>query len=111
FSGTEELQTVQITVPFSVDPVQTVQRQKALLDRIAAIPGVTSAAFTSALPMGGAAFAMTDVLTPEGKLAAGRQPAEFRFVSPNYLGTMRTRLVTGRDLMWADVYQYQPVAL
>ena len=111
FSGTEELQTVQITVPFSVDPVQTVQRQKALLDRIAAIPGVTSAAFTSALPMGGAAFAMTDVLTPEGKLAAGRQPAEFRFVSPNYLGTMRTRLVTGRDLMWADVYQYRPVAL
>jgi hypothetical protein len=91
FSGTEELQTVQITVPFSVDPVQTVQRQKALLDRIAAIPGVNVGCVHERVAHGRAAFAMTDVLTPEGKLAAGRQPAEFRFVSPNYLGTMRTR--------------------
>jgi predicted permease len=111
FSGIEELQTVQITVPFSLDPVQTVQRQQALLDRIVAIPGVTSAAFTSALPMGGAAFAMTDLLAPVGKLEGGRQPAEFRFVSPNYRETMRTRLVTGRDLTWTDVYQYRPVAM
>jgi predicted permease len=115
FSGAHDLQTAQITVPFtsSPDPATVARRHHDILDRIAAVPGVTSVAFTNAVPLG-APFQMTELLFPEGKaFGPGNSPKarDFRFISPGFFSTMGISLVTGRDLTWTDVHERRPVVL
>jgi predicted permease len=115
FSDAGQVQTVRITIPFASvrDPALTARRQTGILTRIAAIPGVTSAAFSSAIPMG-ATFAMTDLLFPEGRVLTpgdAPKPRHFRFISPEFFGTMQIRILAGRDLTWTDIFERRPVAL
>jgi len=114
FSRPGEVQTVQVTIPQASvpDAELTVRGQQEILDRLAALPGVTSAAYTSAVPMGGGFTA--DLLVPEGKtFGEGNPPRgrQFRFVSPGLFGTLGIPLVAGRDLTWTDVYQRRPFVL
>ncbi len=64
--------------------------QNAMLDKLAAIPGVTSVAFASGAPLEG--FNSSDVLYAEDKdYAEGQIPPirRFRFISPGFLKTTR----------------------
>jgi predicted permease len=100
---------VQASVP---DPELAVRRQSAILDRFAALPGVTAAAYTSAVPMGGGFTA--DLLVPEGKtFGEGNPPRgrQFRFISPGLFGTLGIPMVAGRDLTWTDIYERRAVVL
>jgi predicted permease len=116
FTRPDAIQTLRVTIPPSSqpDPELTVRRQEAILERIAALPGVESAAYASALPMQ-PGDDWTDLLVMEG----GRTSAEgdlpqnrsFHLVSPGYFATMGTSLVVGRDVSWADVYERRAVAL
>jgi predicted permease len=87
--------------------------QHDMLDRIAAIPGVDSVAFATALPMeldlpptGNPIRA--EGITPEGELPAIRRT---KWVSPGYFATLGTPLLAGRDFAWSDVYGEQEVAI
>ncbi len=53
FTRPDAIQTMRVTIPPSSqpDPELTVRRQEAILDGIAALPGVESAAYTSELPL------------------------------------------------------------
>ena len=115
FSASNELQTAQITIPFasSPNPAVVARRHHDILDRIAAVPGVMSVAFTNAVPVG-APFQMTELLFPEGKVFApgdGPKASDFRFISPGFFSTMRISIITGRDLTWTDVHERRPVVL
>jgi predicted permease len=116
FSRPDAIQTMRVTIsPASQpDPELTARRQQAILESIAALPGVAAAAYASALPMQpGNDF--TDLLVMDG----GRTPTEgelpqnrtFHLVSPGYFATMGTRVVAGRDFTWSDVYGGHAVAL
>jgi predicted permease len=114
FADPGEVQTFQIRIPDATlpDPELTARRQHEILDRLAALPGVTSASFISDLPMGGGVAA--DLLLPEGKtFREGEAPksVQSRFIAPGIFGTLRIPLVRGRDLSWSDVYDRRPVVL
>jgi predicted permease len=116
FTRPDQVQTLRVTLPASSyrEAEQTARRQQAILDALAALPGVESAAYASALPLQPGVTQM-DLLVMEG----GRMQAEgdvpqnraFHMVSPGFFSTMGTPLVAGRDLTWADLYDRRPVAL
>ncbi len=100
FLRPEELQTIRISIPESQvrDPEQVARMQNAIRDKIAAIPGVSSVAFSGSMPMDG--FFSGDAVWAEDKTyPAGQFPPvrRFKWVSPGFLGSMGTRLTAGRD--------------
>jgi predicted permease len=110
------IQTVRTWAPNEIirNPTQYVPLQHEILDAIAALPGVTSAGFTSVLPMEGQPFAgSTPVPIEERPVAAGETPPNrsTKWISPGYLEAMGTRIVAGRDFTWADLEEGGRVAL
>jgi predicted permease len=94
------------------DPVEVVRTEQAIMDKIAAIPGVTSVGLTSVVPMDGNGW--RDPIFAEDHVYAGSQiPAlrSYKIVSPGLLGTMGNTVIAGRDFTWTDVYDKRPVAL
>jgi predicted permease len=78
----------------------------AFIDRSLAalrqIPGVQSAAMTSALPMGGDIW-IDGIDRPDNPLPPNRQPlVNMRWVSPDYVKTLRIPVLEGRALQASD---------
>jgi predicted permease len=114
FTKPSELQTLRINIPPSLvqDPERVIRIEEAVLRKIAAVPGVASAAFSSDVPMDGRNA--WDNVGIEGKdYGAGHlpPPRTFRYISPGLFPTMGTRLIAGRDITWTDIYDHRPVAL
>jgi predicted permease len=113
FSQPEHVQTMRISIPSSLvaDPQQVVRMQNNIIDKLSAIPGVTSVGFASAAPMETFESNWNEVYF-EGRPTENVVPLRlFKNISPNYLRTIGTRLVAGRDLTWSDVYEPHPVAI
>ena len=88
--------------------------QHEILDAIAALPGVASVGFTSALPMEGRAVRQHAPIVVEGRPPAAGDtppPRRLKLVSPGYFETMGTRIVAGRDITWTDIEAGGRVAL
>jgi predicted permease len=88
------------------------QVQREMLDRIAAIPGVTSVGLSRQVPLDG--NENNGVVVVEGQeLApdATPPPRRFNFISPGYFETLGTTLIAGRHLTWADIEAGGRVAL
>ncbi len=114
FTHPEQLETLRIAIPQTQvrDPIAVVRMQQAILEKIAAVPGVSSAALSSELPMDNGNSMDLDPVLAEGKVYASMPALRwYKFVSPGLLGTMGNRLKAGRDFTWADLYQRRPVAL
>ena len=81
--------------------------QNEIVDKIAAIPGVTSVGISAGLPMEGI-DPNWDEMGVEGKHYEGGEPPLrlFNFVSPGYFHTLGTRIVAGRDFTWSDIYDF-----
>jgi predicted permease len=114
FTEPEHLQAVGISIPEALEPdskrVMGVQHE--IQDRLAAIPGVDSAAYISSLPLdnGSAWFAL---LLEDKVLRPGQSPAlrQLRFASPGFFATFGTPLIAGRTLEWRDNEEGRDVAL
>jgi predicted permease len=106
FSDPATIQTARIWIPETVssDPVQYTRLQHEIVDKLAALPGVTSASFAHDLPMEGL-FTNNSVVVEGETMAAGETPPLRRwvYVSPGYFETMGTRMIAGRDLTWSDI--------
>jgi predicted permease len=116
FTDPTTIQTVRTWAPNQIfgDPRQFVRLQHEMLDAIAALPGVASAGFTSALPMEGPPFVLpVPIVVEVPTLAAGDGPQQRRvkLVSPAFFATVGTRIIAGRDLTWADIEAGGRVAL
>jgi predicted permease len=114
FTHAEHLQTMRISIPDSLvaEPQRVTRLQNNIVDQLAAIPGVTSVGFTSAMPMEGIE-PNWDSIDAEGKTNPGEMPPLrlFKNVSPGFFQTAGTRIVAGRELTWTDVYGLRPMAM
>jgi putative ABC transport system permease protein len=85
-------------------PTQVTALHEALLERLRALPGVESAALTSAMPLAegtpGTAFQVEDHLTEEGQLPP---MLHYRYVSPGFLHTLGIRVLSGRGFVPSDL--------
>jgi putative ABC transport system permease protein len=114
FSRPGEVLTLRISIPETQvrDAVALVRMEQDILDRIGAIPGVSSAGLTSAVSMDGNGWRdpiyAEDHVYSEGRLPPLRR---FKFISPGLLNTMGNRLIAGREFTWQDVYAKRPIAM
>jgi predicted permease len=114
FADPTTIQIARTWAPPQTRPPQFIVIQHEVLDAIAALPGVTAAGFTSALPMEGPPFIQNSPISIEGRPVAPGEtppPARFKLVSPGFFAAMGTRIVAGRDVTWADIDAGGRVAL
>ena len=116
FTAPDSLQTFRFYIPETqipdTQPERVVHQQQEIADKIAALPGVSSVGFSNAVPLDG--YDTNDILYAQDHvLGEGEIPPvrRFKFISPGYLATLGTHLVTGRDISWDDTYNKHPVAL
>ncbi|MGC2694174.1 MAG: ABC transporter permease [Candidatus Angelobacter sp.] len=113
FADPDHVQLVRVFIPpaEAPDPERVVRMQADMRDRLAAIPDVTSASFTSAAPMG---TSTGDVILDDDNIYK-RMPVQpvrqFKFVAPSFFQTIGTPIVAGRDFTWADLYDHRPVTV
>jgi predicted permease len=114
FTRPAELQTLRIAIPRTqiADLTEVVRAEQAILDKLAAIPGVVSVGAASYVPM--SANFWNDPIFAEDKVYTESQIPplrHYKFVSPGLLKTMGSAVVAGRDITWTDVYGKHPIAL
>jgi len=113
FSDPASLQVMRISIPETLvrDPQTVTRIQNNIQDKLAAIPGVTSAGFAVSVPMSGAE-PNWDGIFIEGKNYREEPPLRlFNYVSPGYFHTAGTRIVAGRDFTWTEVHGLRPVGI
>ncbi|PYT83355.1 MAG: multidrug ABC transporter substrate-binding protein [Acidobacteria bacterium] len=115
FADARHLQLMRIGIPDSlIHETQRVMRtQNEILDRLAVIPGVQSAAFASEMPMEGF-DSDWDTIFIEGKpYHKGEIPPLhfYKHVSPGFLAATGAHIISGRDFTWDAVYGLRPVVM
>jgi predicted permease len=108
FEQPNSVQTFRVVVPQTLvpDEEEAIRMEQAIAEKVAAIPGVTSVGFASALPMDGAPPNWDGILREGQSYAQGSRPP-MRFylnVSAGWFGSLGTKLKAGRDLTWTDIY-------
>jgi len=115
FTDAQHLQLMRISIPDSLiqEPERVTRIQHGILDKLAATPGVKSAAFASEMPMEGFDSAWDEIFA-EDKVYSADLIAPLRlykYVSPGFLQTAGTKLVAGRETTWSEVYALRPVVM
>jgi predicted permease len=108
FADAATIQTARVWIPQNVASAarQSVAMEHEIVDRIAALPGVSSVGLASHLPMAGREGTGGGPIEVEGRTQAGAETPpsrRYKFVAPGYFGAMGTRLLAGRDLTWSDL--------
>ena len=113
FTAPAEVVTFHVHFPPEMikDPGRLVRLDKAILDNIEAIPGVSSIDFSGAVPMDNGAE--SDPVLVKDQLLQGQVPPARKsfWVSPSFFRTMDIPIVAGRDLTWDDILNKRPVAI
>ena len=114
FADPSHIELLSVWIPnlIAADPHEVARMQYQIEQNLAAIPGVTSAAFAADVPMDGH-DANWDQIAVEGKTYDGGQgPLQlYNYVSPGYFRTMGTRIVAGRDFTWDDLNSLSPMMI
>jgi predicted permease len=113
FTAPAEIETFHLHFPPEMikTPERLLRLNQAILEKIAAVPGVSSADFSGAVPMDSGAES-DPVLVKDHMLHGQVAPARRSYwVSPGFLGTMSIPVVAGRDMTWSDILSKRPVAL
>ncbi len=114
FTDAKQIQTMRISIPSSLipEPRRVTRMQNDIADKLAAIPGVKSVGFGSEMPMEGFGSDWDEIFTETTPDSSKTQPLRlYEYVSPGFFHTAGTRLITGRDLTWNDVYGLRPVVM
>jgi putative ABC transport system permease protein len=114
FTNPQEVLRLGLSIPSAQvkEPEAVIRMHQAIMEKIAAIPGVTSVGLTSLVPM-------TDDGWHDPIFAADKSYEQkqlppirtFKFMSPGLLKTMGNRLIAGRDFVWEDAYDKRKVAM
>ncbi|HUO32046.1 MAG TPA: ABC transporter permease [Bryobacteraceae bacterium] len=108
FERPEAVQTFRVVVPQTLIPKgeDATRTEQSIAGKVAAIPGVISVGFASALPMDGAPPNWDGILKEGQSYAQGSVPPMRLFlnVSPGLFGSLGIRIKAGRDLTWTDIY-------
>ena len=104
--------TARLPLPSGYPAERRGQLLEAVVGRLRSLPGVTHAAYSTALPFvsngGFTAFTMRSPRNPDVEIDV---QATMRIVSPEYFGAMRLHLVDGRALSEADLPSGLPVVV
>ena len=115
FMDARHLQLMRISIPDSLiqEPERVTRTQNAILDKLAAIPGVKSAALVSEMPMEGFDSAWDEIYAEDKVYADNTIPPLrlYKYVSPGFFQTAGTRLVAGREMTWSEIYGRRPVLM
>ena len=115
FTHSEEVQLLHSMIPATVatEPELVMRRQHEILDKLAALPGVTSVALANAAPLEYPGIPGNPVYAEDKTFAEGQVPAvrRIRRITPGFFKTMGTRVVAGRDFTWTDLYEKRRVAI
>jgi predicted permease len=116
FRDPDSLLTFRFYIPEATIPdsqgERLIRSEQAIGDKLASLPGVTSVAFGSRVPMDGGS-SIDPVYAQDRAYAENKLPPvrRFKFIAPGYLSTLGTTLLAGRDFTWTDNYERLPVAL
>ncbi len=113
FVAPSNIQTFRIDIPETQvkDPVRVVRMEQDILQKISAIPGVSSAGLSMSVPMDGNEWS-DNVFARDHTYAPGDVLLHrYRFASPGFFRTLGTPLIAGRDFTWSDIYNKAPVAI
>jgi predicted permease len=113
FTAADQVQTFSLAIPATAvpEPDRVARMQHDIVERLAAIPGVASVAFTTRLPMGSdrsSAALIVEGLADDGRTPPNRQ---IKVVSPDLFRTQGTPLIAGRDVTWSDVHGGRRMAI
>jgi predicted permease len=116
FAAPDTIQTFRLYIPETQVPdserERLIRMEQQMLNKVAAIPGVSAVGFSSSIPMDG--NSSSDILIAEDRpYKEGQIPPVRRFknISPGFFATVGTPFIAGRDLTWTDTYQKIPVAI
>src|SRR2546425_840375 len=108
FARSAELQSFRISIPGAQvkEEERVLRMEEEILHKVAAVPGVSSVAFGTKIPMDGDGW-HDPIFVEDHSYAEGELPPLrlFKFISPGFLATMGTPLVAGRDFSWTDTYK------
>jgi predicted permease len=114
FADAGHLQTMRISIPENLvaDPNMVMHIENEIVDKLAAIPGVTAAGFSSSVPMEGIEPGW-DEIRIEGKDYENSNPPMrlYNYASPGYFHAMGTRVIAGREFTWTDIYGSKPAGI
>jgi predicted permease len=115
FADPQHLQVMRISIPdlLIADRERVTRAQNAILDKLAAIPGVKSVGFASEMPMEGVDSDWDEIFAQD-KVYSGDLIAPLRLyknISPGFLRAAGTRIVAGREMTWNEVYAHLPVVM
>jgi predicted permease len=114
FTRPEQILTFHVSIPDAQVPKaeQVVRTYAQMMEKIAAIPGVTSVGLSTSITLDG--WTNNDPIFAADKVYSEAQIPplrRYKFISPGFFKTMGNPLVAGRDLTWTDIYQTRPVIL
>jgi macrolide transport system ATP-binding/permease protein len=94
------------------DPQRARNFQDELLERVQALPGVESAAFARATPLGYGSFSSSPIAADGYEPPPDEQPSvQYNEVGPGYFATIGIPLLSGREFTRADNETAAPVAV
>jgi putative ABC transport system permease protein len=103
--------TFQIDAPAAMDRAQWPGFYREVATRVGALPGVTSASAALLLPLMGDGVRTSIEIEGQPTPLGSRPSADFDAVAPNYLHTVGTALVGGRDFNVLDDSSSTPVVI
>ena len=108
------VQTFQIEIPSAQisNDEQVPRMEEQIRDKLAALPGVSDVAFSTAVPMDGNPW--RDPILVQGREDAQSgtpRLRQFNLVSPEYFQTLGIPIVAGRTFTWSEIYGKIPVAI
>ena len=112
FSTRDVINTWIDTKSAGYDKQRTFTFEEDLLDRLQAVPGVQSAAFSRMTPFSYGVYSSASIAVDGYVPAPDEQPViEYNEIGPGYLTTMAIPLVSGREFTRADNETALPVAI
>ena len=114
FADANHVQTMRIAIPQQLiaDAQMATRTENSIAGKLAGIPGVRSVGFARDVPMDGIDPDWNNIFIEGKNERAGSAPMRlFNYVSPGYFQSAGTRLVTGRDYTWTDIYGLRPVSI
>jgi predicted permease len=116
FSDPNTIASFDIFIPTSqvsdTNRIDVLHMQQAIVNQLASVPGVSSVAISTSLPMI-ANPSLDPVYASDRAYKEGEIPplSLEKFVSPGFFTTMGIPLRAGRDMTWAEELEKRPVAI
>jgi predicted permease len=103
---------MDINIPGAMvkDPEAVMKLEQGILEKISAIPGVTSAGITISVPMDGR-HGSYQVYARDKNYQSVPPLRPLKLISPGLVASMRNRLIAGREFSWTEIYRRRPVAM